>query len=300
MIKPPKASRTAWDRIENKELAEDYGTHYWDHNGSPVVDNLEGDDSRIIMDRAVPFIKQSVKEDKPFFGAIWFHAPHLPVVAGEEHVAPYRNHGVYERNYYGCVTALDQQVGRLRKLVRDLNIAEDTMIWFCSDNGPEGQANKAPGSAAHLRGRKRSLYEGGVRVPGILEWPGQVQPGTTNFAAVTSDYLPTVLDLLEIDYPDSRPLDGVSLKDVITGKATEREKPIGFQSSKQIAWHDGRFKIYSPDQGKSWELYDLEADPGEKNDLAKENPSLVQRLVRDAQSWRESCRASDQEADYKK
>lgn len=298
MIKPPKASRTAWDQIKNKESAEAYGTHYWDHEGNPVDNNLEGDDSRIIMDRAVPFIEQSVEENKPFFAAIWFHAPHLPVVAGEEHVAEYRNHSVYERNYYGCVTALDEQVGRLRKLVRDLKIANDTMIWFCSDNGPEGQANKAPGSAAHLRGRKRSLYEGGVRVPGILEWPGQVQPGATDIPAVTSDYLPTVLDLLDIKYPDSRPLDGVSLKGVIMGKATERGKPIGFQSSKQIAWHDGRYKIYSPDEGKNWELYDLDVDPGEKTDRAKENPALVKRLVRDAQSWRDSCRASDQGEDY--
>lgn len=299
MIKPKNAGKHAWDAIGDKSHGVAYGTTYWDHAGKQVTENLEGDDSRIIMDRAVPFIERAAEAKKPFFAAIWFHAPHLPVVAGPKHVARYKQHDVFERNYYGCVTALDEQVGRLRMKLKALDVADTTMLWFCSDNGPEGQAGKAPGSAADLRGRKRSLYEGGVRVPGIVEWPTVIEPGTTDAAAVTSDYLPTVLDFLGVSYPDPRPLDGVSLKEVMMGKAAGRTKSIGFQSAKQIAWHDDRYKLYSGDSGKTWELYDLSVDRGEKRDLAASNPSLVKRLLRDVTDWRASCKASDEGKDYR-
>ena len=298
MIRPPKASRTAWDAIQDPARAEPYGTRYWDHDGNEVTENLRGDDSRIIMDRAIPFIESAVDNDQPFFAAIWFHAPHLPVVAGPEHVADYREFDIYERNYYGCVTALDEQVGRLRSRLRELDVSRKTIVWFCSDNGPEGRTGKAPGSAGPLRGRKRSLYEGGVRVPGILEWPGQVQPGTTAVPAVTSDFLPTVLDLIGINYPDDRPVDGVSLKSVILAGATKREEAIGFQSRNQIAWHDGEMKLYSGDGGKSWELYDLSEDIGERQDLSDTRPALLQRMVDDVTAWQASCKASDAGMDY--
>ncbi|TWU08116.1 sulfatase family protein [Stieleria varia] len=298
MIQPAKPDEKAWDAIVDPSSAQPYGTHYWDHAGNPVTENLDGDDSRIIMDRAIPFIEDAAKSQQPFFAAIWFHAPHLPVVAGEKHVAMYRDHDVYERNYYGCVTAMDEQVGRLREKLRELGVAQDTMLWFCSDNGPEGQQGKAPGSADDFRGRKRSLYEGGVRVPGILEWPSRVKPGVTDVAAVTSDYLPTMLDALEIKYPDDRPIDGMSLLPVIDGKVSQREKPIGFQSNKQIAWHDGVWKLYSGDDGKNWELYDLSSDPCEQRECSGERPEDVERMAAAVQQWRESCKRSDGGGDY--
>ncbi len=299
MIKPPNAPRTAWDFIRDRSTAESYGTRYWDQNGQIVKQNLEGDDSRIIMDRAIPFIERAVATKKPFFTAVWFHAPHLPVVAGPKHVAPYSKHGVHERNYYGCISALDEQVGRLRAKLRELNVAENTILWFCSDNGPEGQAGKAPGSAGKLRGRKRSLYEGGVRVPGIVEWPGKVKAGSeTDFAAVTSDYLPTVLDLLMLKYPDKRPIDGISLKPVLEGAVQERSRPIGFQSNKQQSLVEQRFKLYRGDSGESWELYDLVADPAEANDLAARQPDRVKKMTAELRVWIASCKSSDRGADY--
>jgi arylsulfatase A-like enzyme len=299
MIRPPSASKNAWDAIEDESGAESYGTRYWDHAGNVVTENLQGDDSRVIMDRSIAFIEDAVKQQKPFFAAVWFHAPHLPVVAGPKHVAAYRQHDVYTRNYYGCITALDEQVGRLRASLRELGVADDTMLWFCSDNGPEGRTGKAPGSAGPLRGRKRSLYEGGVRVPGIVEWPGHIRPGSTDVAAVTSDYLPTVLDVLDVPYPDERPVDGVSLKRVIVGQSTTRGKPIGFQSKNQVAWHDGVKKLYSGDGGKTWQLYDLSIDVGEANDIAAKNGPLVKQMVKAVTAWQASCKASDAGEDYR-
>ena len=298
MISPADANGKAWDAVEDRSKAVTYGTRYWDHAGDEVTENLEGDDSRIIMDRAIPFIRAAASAERPFFAAIWFHAPHLPVVAGPDDVARYSQFDVYKRNYYGCVSALDAQVGRLNETLRELGVMNNTMVWFCSDNGPEGQSRKAPGSAGDLKGRKRSLYEGGVRVPGILQWPARVNPGTTDVAAVTSDYLPTVLDALGIDYPDQRPIDGQSLMGVITGQTDSRERPIGFQSKNQIAWHEGNLKLYTSDKGKTWELYDLAVDRGETRNIAADRPKRMTFMVAQLSNWLASCRASDDGADY--
>jgi arylsulfatase A-like enzyme len=180
MIKPRGAKAGGnWEAMTDKSDAVAYGTRYWDNDGNEVTDNVEGDDSRIIMDRVIPFIERAAADDKPFFAAVWFHAPHLPCVAGPDHVRHYTDQDVAHRNYYGCVTALDEQLGRLRAKLKQLDAADNTMLWFCSDNGPEGKDAQSPGSAGDLRGRKRSLYEGGVRVPGVLVWPGHTSPGTS-------------------------------------------------------------------------------------------------------------------------
>lgn len=300
LLKPRNAPRTAWDFLRDPAAAVPYGTHYWNEKGETITENMRGDDSRIIMDRALEFIDASTNQQRPFFAAIWFHAPHLPVVAGPEHVKRYADRDVYERNYYGCISALDEQVGRLRSQLRELGRSENTMIWFCSDNGPEGKAGKAPGLAGPFRGRKRSLYEGGVRVPGILEWPARVAAGgVTDFPAVTSDYLPTILDALGLEYPDdTRPLDGISLMPVIDGTLRERDQPIGFQSGKQQSLVTQQFKLYTPNAGKTWELYNLLADPAETTDLSTRAPETRARLQQRLADWLASCKASDAGEDY--
>ena len=110
-------------------------------NGENVVDGIEqgmvGCDSRIIMDKALPFMEQAVDSETPFFSVIWFHAPHTPVVAGPEFLALYPDQEEGAQHYYGVVTALDLQMGRLREALREWGVADNTMVWFCSDNGPE-------------------------------------------------------------------------------------------------------------------------------------------------------------------
>ncbi|MEW4488546.1 sulfatase-like hydrolase/transferase [Thalassoglobus sp. JC818] len=299
MIKPPGGGQKGWDYLKDRSEGVAYGTRYWNEKGEIVEENLNGDDSRIIMDRAIPFIEQAARGDTPFFAAIWFHAPHLPVVAGPEHVAPYEKYDSYERNYYGCISALDEQVGRLRATLKTLGVDQSTMIWFCSDNGPEGQSGKAPGSASPFRGRKRSLYEGGVRVPAIVEWPGHVPAGAVcSSPAVTSDYLPTVLEAMELTYPDDRPIDGVSLTHYFDGSSPERGKPIGFQFQKQRSWVTDQFKLYSSDSGKTWELYDLSTDPSEEQNIAADHPDRVKAMAEEIQAWIDSCANSDAEKDY--
>lgn len=288
-----------WDALAGGDEWDFYGTRYWNQQGEEIGEPLRGDDSRIILDRALPFIARAVEAGRPFLAVIWFHAPHLPVVAGPEHRALYAGENLLHGNYFGCVTALDEQVGRLRRTLRELQVADNTLVWFASDNGPEGNA-RAPGSAGSFRGRKRSLYEGGVRVPALLEWPAKIrEPRATDFPAVTSDYLPTVLDVLGVPHPrPAVPLDGLSLLPLIEGTQHARPAPIGFRSGNMLALSGNRYKLVLPGGNQPAELYDLQADPAESRDLAGEQPEVVARMRRRLADWVRSCDASASGADY--
>ncbi|MEC8652136.1 MAG: sulfatase-like hydrolase/transferase, partial [Planctomycetota bacterium] len=148
-----EAKVPTFDPMKDPKTGAPYGTHYWTGPGARVTEGLEGDDSRVIMDRALPFVRRCAEDAAPFFCVVWFHAPHLPCVASDADRARYREFGEATQHYFGCITALDRQVGRLRSTLAELGLADETMIWFCSDNGPEGQAGKAPGSSGGLRGR---------------------------------------------------------------------------------------------------------------------------------------------------
>lgn len=286
---------------------------YWE-NGQNVKGPLTGDDSKIIMDRAIPFIEKSAKQKRPFFTVIWFHAPHMPVVGGPEFLAMYPDYSEDKQHYYACITALDVQVGRLREKLRELDVAENTMVCFCSDNGPEGNPGpkgRSQGTAGPYRGRKRSLYEGGVRVPGIIEWPARIAKSRqSDMPCVTSDYFPTVLEAVAMDMPKPRPYDGISLLPLIDGKMKTRTNPIGFQFAQQASLVEQRYKlVHNPsgkrqrhDNGKvpvaEFELYDLKNDPQEKKNIAPQNSERVERMKKMLAEWQASCKKSDEGADY--
>lgn len=287
---------------------------YW-HNGRNVSEKLEGCDSRIIVDRAVPFMENCAREQRPFLAVIWFHAPHAPVVGGPEYRARYKQYSESQQHYYAVVTALDEQVGRVRETLRAAGVAQNTMLWFCSDNGPEGNPQakgRSQGSAGPFRGRKRSLYEGGVRVPGILEWPDRVtEPRVCDVPCVTTDYFPTVLDVLgSKDPPATRPYDGQSLLGIIDGQVQQRTEPIAFQFGSQAALTGQRYKLVKnastkkprSDNGSEptaeYELYDLIEDPSETRNLAARHPERVASMRKQLAEWQASCRASSAGKDY--
>ncbi len=293
------ANPRGWWPIPEGTPSAQYGTHYWTGEDEMVDPaSLRGDDSKLIVDRAVSFIEASAEAGSPFVALVWFHAPHLPVSAGPAHTGLYPGASAFDANYFGCVSALDDQVGRLRAKLRQLGIAENTLVAFCSDNGPEGGAF-SPGSAGAFSGRKRSLREGGIRVPGIIEWPAKIKAHrTTDFPAVTSDYLPTILDITGSEMPDRRPLDGQSLLPVILGDSPERAAPIGFLYGTQAAFSGSRYKIYRAKPGDPWSLFDILADPSESSDLAKSHPESAQSLSAQFEAWQKSVRSSAAGADY--
>lgn len=279
--KPGNNLRYGWRPIAGDDF-EHYGTHYFDEHGSVVTDNLEGDDSRVIMDRAIPFVRQSAKNAQPFFMVVWFHAPHLPVVAGPRHAAMYSDLDWKQQMYYGCITALDEQMGRLRAELQALGIAENTMTWFSSDNGPE---NGTPGTAGDLRARKRSLYEGGIRVPGLLTWPSRIPSARTVTAPChTGDYYPTILAVLR-QPAGNLDLDGVNIWPLVEGVATQRNRVIQFQFGKQAAVVGDQYKLYRANAESPWELYDLTADRSEAHDLASRSPQIAKALSDSFAAW---------------
>ena len=193
-------------------------------NGS-APEKHPGESSEIVVDAAIEFIGKAVKDDKPFFTIIWFGSPHGPYIASEEDKQPYAS-AVSDvlANRYGEITAMDRAIGKLRQFLRAENISSNTLLWYCSDNGVPGDVNYQP----KLRGSKGTLYENGVRVPAIIEWPQQIpHPRTTGVRVVTTDIFPTVCQILNIPLPE-RILDGISIVDLINGKMDERPVPIAF------------------------------------------------------------------------
>ena len=252
-----------------------YGTAFWDENNNKVTEvdgNLSGDASKVVMDRVIPFIDDAKSNDKPFLAVVWFHAPHLPVVAGPDHLAMYPGQSNKKKHYYGCITAMDEQIGRLRAHLQTEGIADNTIITFCSDNGPEVNVD---GTAGNYRDRKRSLYEGGVRVPSVMVWPEKItQQIITDEPFVTSDYFPTILDILDIDLPSDRSYDGESFYPLITNTNFTRSNSIGFafhyqpnaNQRNQLSYQSSDYKLYGQDE--TFELYHIKNDPYENNNLA--------------------------------
>jgi len=301
MIKPANWNdHRWWHPVESDQAHIEFNTHYWNGPDQMVSANLPGDDSKLIMDRALTFIQKSAENNQPFLAVIWFHAPHWPVVADKKYREMYSDLDEFSQNHFGCISAMDTQIGRLRNTMQNLGIAENTMLWFCSDNGPEGVVDPesgkrhGKGSAGPFRGRKRDLYEGGVRVPGILEWPDKIKLGqVTEFPCSTSDYFPTIMEALN-HTPGKRPepVDGISLIPMISGKMKTRPAPIAFQSGKQMALIDNQYKIISVDKGESFMMFDLVNDPGEQNNIAEVKSELLAKMKKDLMVWQASCKSS--------
>lgn len=196
-------------------------------NGAPP-EIMQGECSELVVDEAVRFARKVHEEGKPFFIVIWFGSPHAPYSGLDKDLALYE--GVPNKKLrarFAEITAMDRAIGTFRKALRDLGEAENTLLWYNSDNGI---AEKDAFNGG-WRGHKGNIYEGGLLVPAIIEWPSVITgPRTSSVPCVTSDILPTVLDLLGLKYPDpDRPLDGISLRSLIVDDSMkERPSPIGF------------------------------------------------------------------------
>lgn len=301
MVTPPASAMD----IGNRTPGTPFGTSYWTGAGKIVKDNLEGNDSEIIMDRALSFIDVAVDHGQPFLSVIWLHAPHLPVLVGEKYREPYQGLTEDQQHFYGCITALDEQLGRLRAHLSTLNIDDRTLIFFTSDNGPEGKDPQLrhAGLTSGLDGRKRSLKEGGIRVPGIVVWPEKVQGGqVVNVPAYTSDYFPTIAALLDVDITTyRRPYDGTDIISLIQHRDdyTVEGRYLPFLFREQAALIGRRYKIYRASQASDWQLFDLLHDPTELNDIAGAQPALLEQLKQFWYDWERSVQHSAAGGDYR-
>ena len=185
----PTVTPEGWTKWSNKPGEPWKGGAPYVQDGVEVTENMDGDDSRIIMDRVIPFIEKN--KDRPFLATVWFHAPHAPVVAGPEYLKRYADLPTSQQHLYGCITAMDEQIGRLRAKLKELKLDDSTVLFFCSDNGPaDDLAKKNIASAGPFKGYKHKMYEGGLLVPACAVWPGVIQAGeTTSVRCSTVDYL---------------------------------------------------------------------------------------------------------------
>jgi hypothetical protein len=188
-----------------------------------------GESSALVAGAAADFARRVHAERRPFFIILWFGSPHGPYSGLPEDVAAYAAVPDEElRRRYAEITALDRALGDFRRTLRELGAAENTLLWYNSDNGLPGE-HKGASYDGGWRGAKGSVFEGGLRVPGLVEWPAVIRtPRRSAVPTVTSDIFPTVLDLLGLPAP-ARPLDGVSLRRLLVdGTLAERPQPIGF------------------------------------------------------------------------
>ena len=277
--------------------------NYYTNKSGDIVgwpEPIPDGDSHFIWSLAENYIKEQAKANRPFFLYLAFHTVHIRYVATKQYKTMYQNqkYNLNQIDYYGSITEMDDVMGKLRKLLEELGIKKNTMLWFTSDNGP---AKGTPGATNGLRGWKSSLYEGGVRVPGMIEWPDVITSNkVSSFPVVSSDLLPTVRDILDIKPPDNRPIDGISILPFLQGKLEHRNKSIYWAFSIPGNFSKGTYKVStSGDQYKmiatyqngkiiNYELYDLINDLGETTDLSKKYPSICNKLLDEIKIWRKS------------
>jgi arylsulfatase A len=253
------------------------------------VGPLKGADSTLIVDEAIRFIAGA--GDRRFGLFVTFHAPHEQVAAPEKYTEMYADIAdTTKRDYYGSVSLIDTEVGRLLADIDARGLRERTLVLFTSDNGPQEllgyeKAIHSHGSAGPLRGFKLSMYEGGYRIPAIFRWPGRVASATVcNEPAGFVDLLPTLCAVAESKPPTDRPLDGVDILPLLAGRTVDRPRPFywQFDNAQGGPWKSslrrGPWKILADAERAHFELYNLVDDGAEKHDQASERPDLVKEL----------------------
>lgn len=184
---------------------------------------FQGESSMITVDAALEFIQKHESREKPYFAVVWFGSPHLPHQALED-TALYADETKALQHFYGEITAMDRAFGKLRHALKKLPSYNNTILWYCSDNGGLPNFGSTGG-----RGHKADIYEGGLRVPALMEWPDMIKkPETTTIPTNTSDIFLTLLEITGLQTPEDRPFDGISLLPLIKGEMETRTKPMGF------------------------------------------------------------------------
>ena len=263
----------------------------------------------LIVDETIHFIEKN--RDKPFYVHTWLLLPHSILNPTDEQLAVYKNFAPHNVPYHGTrkvysasVTAIDQALGRLFKRLDELGLAENTIVIFSSDNGPENIYNQNAshsgiGSPGPFRGCKRSLYEGGIRVPFIVRWPAKIPAGHLDETTVMCgiDYLPTLCALLGANVPEDLAPDGQDMSAAWRGTPQRRDRPLMWDMRFRVTGHvihrspmlairDGQWKLLmNPDRSRL-ELFDIVADPSEMKNVADFHPDIVDRLAKKILTWR--------------
>jgi arylsulfatase A len=259
--------------------------------------------TEVISKRSVSYIREAAKRDEPFFIYVAYNAPHYPMHAPKKYVDRFPDLAPDRRIMAAMLSAMDDGVGEICAELKRQGIWENTIVTFMSDNGPSRESRNwldgcqdpyYGGTSGKLKGHKFSLYEGGVRVPGIVTWPARVPAGQViDTPAAAMDLFPTLLSAAGRD-PSAHELDGVDLMPVLADGAALPERDIFWEMGQQTAIRRGAWKLVLNGQlveGAPPEddvhLSNLAVDMGEKSNLRDEHPDLSAELTAAAEKWRE-------------
>ena len=242
---------------------------------------------------AVGFISEHKESDKPFFLYLAHSMPHVPLFRSPE----FEN--VSKRGLFGdAVEEVDWSVGEVLDALRKNGLAENTLVWFTSDNGPWLIQGLQGGSAGLLRDGKGSTFEGGMREPGIAWWPGTIKPGVTAELASTLDILPTACALAGVALPKDRVYDGYDLSGLLkNGEASPRNEMYYYRGEDIFAVRQGPWKVHfttqigyggKPEKHDPPVLHNIEHDPSETTDVAADHPEIVERLTKLAEEHKKT------------
>ena len=247
--------------------------------------------TRRYTEEAVRFIKAN--REKPFFIYLAHNLPHVPLFTSKEF------NNVSLRGLYGdVIEEIDWSVGQVLDTLRTTGLAENTLVAFTSDNGPWLIFDQHGGSAGLLRGGKGSTWDGGMREPTLFWWPGKIQPGVVREIGSTLDMLPTCASLCGAKLPDDLILDGYDISPALLGTGpSPREEMFFYRGEQVFAVRKGPYKAHfttqagygdKPKKHDPPALYNLEHDPSEKYDIAKEHPEIIAELTKLAEAHKKA------------
>lgn len=294
-----------WFSTQNNALPNHRNPDNFVRNGRPVG-KLEGYSSELVASEAIDWLTLHRDERSPFFLFVCFHEPHEPIASNQRYTDLYPSDDPSLSAHHGNITQMDDAFGRLMKSLDDLGLREDTLVLFTSDNGPAITRIHPHGSTGGLRAKKGHLYEGGIRVPGIIRWPGVVERGSVSDQAVSGvDVLPTLCELAGAPTPTDRVLDGTSLVPLFHGDQLGRTKPLYWHFLRasdeiKVAMRDGVWKLVArlntpslrpsgnleavemEDLKKAeltgFELYNLKVDVNETIDVKQTHAEVFEQL----------------------
>jgi arylsulfatase A-like enzyme len=226
---------------------------------------------------------------RPFFLYLPFNAVHWPLQAPDEDVRRFDTGDPGRDILMGMIRRMDEAVGRVMQTLRETGVYDNTLVFYFSDNGGavKNRSNNTP-----LRDYKHSCYEGGIRVPFCVSWPGRLEPGVSHEPVISLDIAPTICAAVGIDPPTDRPFDGRNMLDILRGRGDEplHEYLVWDGNDDHWAVREGKWKLLYSKQGRL-ELFDLDADIGEKRNLAADHPDVVKRLGKRYRAWRDEMAA---------
>lgn len=295
-----------WFATQNNCLPNHRNPYNFVRNGIPVGP-LKGYAAHLVTDEAVHWLRDLRDKTKPFFLFVSYHEPHEPIATDPKYEKLYPSDDPSHAPHHGNITQMDDGFGRLMQAVDDLDLRDNTLIFFTSDNGPAKTAFHPNGSAGPLRDKKGYIADGGIRVPGILRWPGRTKAGSVSDTPIMgTDVLPTFCEIAGVAPPKDRALDGASFVPLFEGKPIQRATPMYWHfyaasGAQKVAIREGDWKLSAemdagpPKQragvapadqqtiktaglGKM-ELFNLKNDIAETTDLSSSEPARFKRMA---------------------